>query len=50
MYEMTTLFMLNAKHPPLQFIKLLRKYKAEIDQNNQPKVDPTYALFDPDKR
>jgi AraC-like DNA-binding protein len=50
MYEMTTLFMLNAKHSPLQFIKVLRKYKAEVDQNNQPKVDRTYALFDPNKR
>jgi transcriptional regulator GlxA family with amidase domain len=47
MYELTTQFMLNSKLLPLQFIKTLRKYKAELQQANQPSVDNTYALFDP---
>lgn len=49
MYELTTQFMLNSKLPPLQFIKTLRKYKAELEQPNQPNIDNTYALFDPGK-
>ena len=47
MYELTTQFMLNTKLLPLQFIKRLRKYKADLEQANQPSVDNTYALFDP---
>lgn len=50
MYELTTQFMLNSKLLPLQFIKTLRKYKAELEQENQVAVDITYALFDPNKR
>jgi hypothetical protein len=47
MYELTTQFMLNAKLSPLQFIKVLRKYKTDVEQANQPSVDNTYTLFDP---
>jgi AraC-like DNA-binding protein len=47
MYELTTQFMLNTKLLPLQFIKTLRKYKADLEQVNPPTVDNTYALFDP---
>jgi transcriptional regulator GlxA family with amidase domain len=47
MYELTTQFMLNAKLLPLQFIKVLRQYKADLEQINQPSPDNTYALFDP---
>jgi hypothetical protein len=47
MYELTTQFMLNTKLLPLQFIKTLRKYKADLEQVNQPTIDNTYALFDP---
>jgi hypothetical protein len=49
MYELTIQFMLNSKLLPLQFIKVLRKYKADLEQVNQPSVDNTYALFDPNQ-
>lgn len=47
MYELTTQFMLNSKLLPLQFIKVLRRYKADLEQVDRPSVDNTYALFDP---
>lgn len=49
MYELNSQFMLNAKISPLQFIKELRKYKLAVELENQPVIDQTYTLFDPQK-
>jgi methylphosphotriester-DNA--protein-cysteine methyltransferase len=49
MYELNTQFMFNAKLSPLHFIKELRKYKLLVELENQPVIDQTYALFDPQK-
>ena len=49
MYELNIQFMLNAKLSPLYFIKELRKYKLAVELENQPVIDKTYALFDPQK-
>jgi hypothetical protein len=49
MYELNIQFMLNAKLSPLHFIKELRKYKLAVELENQPVIDKTYALFDPQK-
>ncbi len=50
MKELSTQFWLNTKLSPLQFIKELKKYKAEIELTSQPGIDNTYALFDPIKQ
>jgi len=49
MYDLNSQFMLNAKLSPLHFIKELRRYKLLVALENQPVIDPTYALFDPQK-
>lgn len=49
LFELTQQFMLQVKMSPLQFIKVLKKYKAEVALAAQQPVDNTYALFDPHK-